>query len=98
VALEVTLGTVRMPSPRAQVPPHCTKSENQPVYQSSLELLQGIALTRSPFRQWRFSVYTHTTDRRSLTGHIMLRTLPSIRIAYSTAASLPPTATNHVTS
>jgi len=40
-------------------------------------------------------------DRRQITVHIMLRPMPSERIAYTAAAAaaanLPPTITNHVT-
>jgi len=46
-----------------------------------------------------FSFHTHITmDWRQTTRHSMLRSLPSARIAYATAAaSLLPTATNHMT-
>ena len=66
--------------------------------------LQRMALMRShslpPPTVSRFR-YTHIKNRRQLTEHIILRPLPSTRIAYvaaaTAAASLPLIATNHVT-
>jgi len=51
----------------------------------------------SPFRIFGLDIHIPWTGA-SLLREIMLRPLPSIGIAYAAAAaSLPPTATNHVT-